>query len=110
MAKQDRAQFTGMWKDAYLQDRRLFYSIPKTPPLTKQTNKQNKPYAFPLPQTYQNKRTNKTNRMPFPCPKLTPLSNHEFRAREQGGLYGDGQAGGREVAEANVPDDESVHV
>ena len=40
--------------------------------------------------------------MPFPCHKLTPLSNHEFRAREQGGLYGDGQAGGREVAEANV--------
>ena len=50
-AKQDRAQFTGMWKDAYLQDRRLFYSIPKTPPLTKQTNE--------------------TNCMPFPCPKLT---------------------------------------
>ena len=52
------------------------------PNLPKRTNKRNKPCAFPLPQlTKTNERTNETNRVPFPCHKLTPLSNHEFRAK-----------------------------
>ena len=107
-----------MWKDAYLQDRRLFYSIPLA---THQTNGQNdRPndrMPFPAP-TYPNNRPN--DRMPFPAPtyqttvcmiKLAPNSpRSEITSFERGDKAGfkDGQAGGG--GERPGPVDESVHV
>ena len=100
-AKQDRAQFTGMWKDAYLQDRRLSSSVPNcTSPLTcEQTVPRHKPCApvprpkpvpnelylatnrvpsVPSPQTYQ-KRTDHETTVCFHLPELTRNERHDTK-------------------------------